>query len=196
MRPANRGDPLGMPGSCQPVMDGGSDAPSLYRQLTWTMMAGDQEKDPLAADNRFLETAIDRGPCSFEVQAMKIKNTIGLDGAAAEPLIPPPVEGAFSKRLGLKPLWLGSCSPRGRFWLLWRLRWIATWASPDWFSRQRPDGRCNPRPKLRLFRAERSHAQRRPWEPGSMPRHSSTCRRPWQRLGAPHPRRCRSDWLL
>ena len=55
--------------------------PALNRCVTRTMMARNQQQHALTAADRFLQSAVDRLPCAVEVHAVKVEDTVGLDGS-------------------------------------------------------------------------------------------------------------------
>lgn len=93
VRPSYGGDASGMAGSCEPVVHGGPDSPSLDRRLAWTMMAGNQQKNAVAASNRLVEAAVDRSPGGLEIHSVEVEHAVRLDGTAAKLLVPAAVEG-------------------------------------------------------------------------------------------------------
>ena len=176
------GDISGMARSCKPVVYCGANPPSLNRRIARAMMAGDQQDDAVAAPDRLLETAIDRGPGHVEVHAVKVEYAVRFDRAAAEPLVPAAIECLVRDRR----------SRSTRDWSLFRY----PWPHRNWFrflrewrgfsvARQRPDGGRYARPQLGLLRVEGAHAPRSPSGPGSALRRSPTYR-PRSR---PHPAR-------
>jgi hypothetical protein len=88
----------------------GPDPSSLDRRFARTVVAGDQQNDPLAPGDRLFEPTVDRLPGGVERQSMEVENAIGLDRAGAKPAVPAGVQGAskFALRRGL------SCWPGER----------------------------------------------------------------------------------
>jgi hypothetical protein len=68
---------------CEPVVNRGPDAPTLDRRLAGTMVPRDQQNHPIAASDRLLKAAVDRGPGGVETHSVEIEHSVGLDGAAA-----------------------------------------------------------------------------------------------------------------
>ena len=79
-------------------MDGGTDSPALHRRLTGTMVAGDQQKDPIAAGECLLKSTVDRAPRSVQVHPMEVDRAVRLDVAAAQLLVPASVQGLVGDR--------------------------------------------------------------------------------------------------
>jgi hypothetical protein len=122
--------------------------------LTVTVMASDQQNDTLAARKRILEPSVNRAPRRVQVHAVKVEDTIGLNGAGSKPPIPTSVERCSRPRR----LWCGSfrrasfsARPELRrgFWPLFFSRLRRTL-----FARQRRDRRGHPRPERGLLSAE------------------------------------------
>ncbi len=72
MRAAHRGNRTGMPRRGQPVVHRGADFAPLHRRIARTVMAGDQQQHTLAASDRLIEAAVDRGPGAAEVQTVEV----------------------------------------------------------------------------------------------------------------------------
>lgn len=98
--PSNRGNRVSVTGCCQPVMHRRANAAALHWRIAGPMMAGDQQHDAITPRNRSLETAVDRDPCAVEIHAVKVEDGVGLNGAAAHPLVPTSVERAVVDRGG------------------------------------------------------------------------------------------------
>ena len=103
MRASHGGDLVGMAGGGEPVVHGGADAAALDWRLARPVMAGDQEQEPITTCDRLFEAAVDRSPCRVEVHAMKVENSVGLDRAASQFLVPTPVERAVTNRGRSRP---------------------------------------------------------------------------------------------
>ena len=154
----DRRDISGMAGSREPVMDGSSDPAPQHGRITRPMMPRNEEHDPVAARNRLLQTPIDRSPGPVEIHAVQVEHAVGLDHAAAELLVPASVKrlGADGDRLcSRRRYWSRRPGePESRFVL--RLdcsRSGSIRLAGQWSNRGR-----DPRPQLRLFRAESTHA--------------------------------------
>ena len=89
---ANGSDLRGMPRSLQPVVDGSADLAALNRRIAGPGVARDQQDNPVAGGDRPLQPAVDRRPCPVEIEAVKVDNAVGLDGAGLKPPVPGPVE--------------------------------------------------------------------------------------------------------
>lgn len=76
---AHSRNPVRMAGCSKPVVHGGSNATTLDRRFSRTVMTGDQEKHSFAAPDRLLERMVDRRPGGIEVHAVEIQNAVGLD---------------------------------------------------------------------------------------------------------------------
>jgi len=92
MRAPNGCDPVCMPGSREPVMDGGPNPAPLDRRIPRPMMAGDQQDDAIASRDRSLETAIDCRPGGVEIHAVKIEHAVRLDIPASKLLVPAAIQ--------------------------------------------------------------------------------------------------------
>ena len=101
MRASYGGDLRRMPRRRQPVVDRSANAPAPDRRLTWSVMAGNEKDDALAAGNCKLEAAIDRCPCAVEVHAMKIKDPVRFDRPAPQSLVPSSIKRPFTNWRGL-----------------------------------------------------------------------------------------------
>lgn len=191
---ANRGNFGRMARRREPVMDSRAYAPTLHRRLTLAMMTRYQEENSVSPRNRVVEAAVNRGPGAVEVHAMKIKDPIGLDGAAPQSFVPRTVECSFADRHRFGP-------PR-----CWALHDFAAraWLAVDRdqvrgglgcvsFPRQGTNGCRHSSPEFCLFSAERPHGTRRPLAPRSALHHLQTCHRPWPPLQALRPRRYQID---
>ena len=101
MSSSNGGDPAGVAGGREPVVDGGANLPALDRRLARPGMAGNQKNDTVAALDRLVETSVDRGPGLVEGMAMKVDDPIRLHRPAFQAPIPTGVESgprAWSSR--------------------------------------------------------------------------------------------------
>jgi hypothetical protein len=89
---AHGGDPCRVARGSQPVVDRGANLAALDRRLARPMMAGDQEHDAVAAGNRLVEAAVDCMPGAVEVHSVEVEDSVDLDVASAQPLIPAAIE--------------------------------------------------------------------------------------------------------
>jgi hypothetical protein len=81
MSSTNGGDAAGVARGRQPVVNRGADLPALHRRLAGTVMAGDEQHDPVAPRDRQLEQVVDCIPCLVEIVAVKVEHAIRLDPA-------------------------------------------------------------------------------------------------------------------
>lgn len=197
VRRSHCSDARGMPGYAQPVVNGSPNPTANEWRIPLAFMAGYQQQHPFAGSNRLLQRSVDRFPGPVEAVAMEVENPVGIDPASADA----PVPAAVQRRLMMRPRPLGGC------WLSWRrFYWSSCSGASDdrldcrqrrcfrWISRQRADGRGNPRPQRCFFRGQAAHVSLRPSAEGST-------QRPWQpcprRSGGPTPlppRRYRTGW--
>lgn len=92
VRAANRGDPRGMTGRSQPVVDRSAYPPALHRRLARPLMAGNQEDEPVAGVDRPFERKVDRLPCTIEIVAVQVDHPVGLDRPAPKLPLPAGIE--------------------------------------------------------------------------------------------------------
>ena len=178
----------------QPVVDRGSNSPALDRRVPGPRMAGDQQDHTLAGLDRPFERQVDRAPCAVEIVAVEVDDPVGSDGPRLELAVPCPVEGGAGPRPGRLRRWSARNSEsRAARLSLRRLLGLGL-GFRGWSARQRADGRSYPCPQLGLFRVERAHVPRCPWEAGSAPDPKRTFRRRFGSPPARRPRTCRSGW--
>lgn len=79
MSASNCGNLGRMAGRCEPVVNRGADAATLHGRLARTMVAGDQENDPLALSDCIFKTPVDCCPSRFQIHPVKIKHSVRLD---------------------------------------------------------------------------------------------------------------------
>jgi hypothetical protein len=80
----------------QPVVNGGSNAPALNRRLARTMMAGNQQNEPVATRDCLLDPPVDGSPGSIEIHSVKIEHPVGLDGSVAQSFVPASIKGSHA----------------------------------------------------------------------------------------------------
>src|SRR5258708_25794629 len=102
MGAAHRGNRTGMRRGGQPVVHCGADFAALYRRIARAVMTRDQQQHTLAAGDRLIEAAVDRGPGAVEVQTVEIKHAIGIGTPSSELAIPAAVESLVSKWHGFR----------------------------------------------------------------------------------------------
>ena len=178
----------------QPIMNGGADLAALDRRLARSRMAGHEQQDALTRSDCPLQRLIDGLPRAVEAVAMEIERSVGLDRAGPETPIPTAVESCrldcLSWRWRRRP---GSSLDLRRFRRggdrLGRNVSLVDRVAREWL-----DGRGYPRPERRLVRAERAHAQRRPWGAGCRRRHWRPCHPQCGSLPRHGPRMCRTGW--
>lgn len=193
VRAAYGGDIRSVPRGSEPVVDCCANTASLDRRFARTMMAGDQQQDAIAAGYCLLEAPVDGCPSAIEVHPVEVEHAVGLDGAAAQPLVPASIQRLLADRRCLRRWRCGRRDDfRRKHLRSCRFRVVSRFVGGT-LSRQRADGDCYAGPELRFFRAERPHAPRRPWGQGSAPRRSPTCRPRSPLLADPIPRRCQND---
>ncbi len=100
MSAPNRGDIGGVAGGSEPVVNGGPDLAALDRRLAGSVMAGDQQHQPVARGNCSLEPGIDCAPRGIEVHAVEVENPVRRDLALAQALVPAAVERFPERRAG------------------------------------------------------------------------------------------------
>lgn len=177
----------------EPIVNGRSDAASLDRRIARPMMAGDEQYDPVPARDRLLQAAVDRIPGRVEVHAMKVEHAIGLNGPAAQLLVPITVERLVGDRQGFRARRWGRTS-RCRPWPNYDLLKFLGSLSRFYLAREWPDRGRHSRPQLGLFRAESTHAPPCPSGSGSAPRQWPTCRPRSPPPQGRHPRKYRTCW--
>ena len=193
VRAPHRGDPRGMPRNRQPVVNRGPDLAAPERRIAPSLMAGNQQDQPVTGGNRLVKPAVDRVPGLVEVAAVEVDHKIGRCG----PRTKPPVPGGIQR------------SPGRRRSRCWRRRWSdgrpglpPRLIGCDRFgfggqrlARKRPDRRCHSRPEFFLVSVERAHAPPRRGGAGSAPVRTPPCHRQFGEPPRPRPRRCRAGWL-
>jgi len=92
VRAANGGNPTGVSGSGQPIVNGGADPSALDWRVARPMMPGDQQHDTVAGRDRLLQRLIDRVPGTVEGLAVQIDDAVGLHRPLAQRLVPAAVE--------------------------------------------------------------------------------------------------------
>ena len=100
VRAAHRGNRRCMSRMGQPVVNGSTDLAALNGRFARAVMAGNQEQHALTAGNGLIETAVDREPGTVEVQPVKVEDTVRIDGAGAEPLVPSAIKCLVGDRNG------------------------------------------------------------------------------------------------
>lgn len=93
MRSADGGDVGRMAGGRKPIVNGCPNGAALYRRLTGTVMAGDEQDQAVAAVDRMVERPVDGPPRAIQAHPVKVDDPVGLHRAAAEPPVPGAVEG-------------------------------------------------------------------------------------------------------
>lgn len=194
MGAADRSNLARVPRCGEPIVNGSTDCAPADRRIAGALMAGNQEKEPLAARDRLLERAIDRSPGAVEAHPVEIDHPVRCNSPGGELAIPACIEGRAGSRL---PEGARRGFPRllGRLWRYYASALKFSCLPAFNLTRERADGRGYPRPESGFFRAERAHGPQRPWALG--------CKRlrlqPFRRLcglhRAPSPRRCRSGWV-
>lgn len=191
MRAAHSSDAACVPRCGEPIVNRGADLAALNRRLPRTVMTGHEQQDAVAARDRFFELAVDCAPCRVQVHPVQIENTVGFDGTRAEPPVPAAVERRsrpwplHRHRLGLR----NHSAHRRRSV---RLVLLFSPFGDRSLSRERRNSGRHPRPERGLFRAEGSHAPRRPSAEAARPGRTPTFRRRSPSLPDRRPRRCRS----
>lgn len=66
----------GVTGHGEPVVDCSANAPPLDRRVAAALVAGDQQKDTLAACDRRLQRLIDGAPSPIEIVSVQIEHTV------------------------------------------------------------------------------------------------------------------------
>lgn len=193
MRPPDGCNVRGMARCRQPVVHGCPDSAPLDRWVAGAMMAGDQQNDAFAIRYRLLEAAIDRRPRGVEVHAVQVQHPVRLNASSAQPLIPASIKSSLVDRNGRRARLRRDELVRPRNHSL-RLgfRPLFRCLRSRLVPRQRTNGGRDLRPQFGLVRAERAHAQRRPWGRGSTPIPRPTSRRRSLRHRVRRPNTCRS----
>ena len=184
---AHRGDAGRMPRMGKPVVDGRSDLASRDGWFAGAMMTGDEEQNAISGGDALLERAVDRLPGGIQAHPVQVERAVRRQTAGLETFVPSAVEcPCADRRRSLQPFF-NNVPNR-----LFRRYFMLTWLRRQRGSRQRPNGRRNPRPQLRFVRVERAHGRPRPSATGSTPGRWPTSRR----RSRPHrdrdPKRCRS----
>lgn len=175
----------------EPIVNRGANGSSADRRLARSMVAGDEEQDPVAPRDRLLERAIDCSPGAIEAQSMEVDNTVRLERTALQAPVPASIEGRADRR----PL-RGSCARYGDalddlgadFGVGFECCRLAIIPG----ARERPDCRGYAGPESRFLRAERAHGPLPPWAAGHRRPRSPPFRPRSGSLRGPSPRRYRT----
>ena len=194
MRAPHRCNLGGMAGGGEPVVNRRPDLSALYRRFAGTHMACDQQHHPFVVGDRAFESIVDRAPCLIQIAAVQVEYPVRRDRTGVESPVPGGIQrcgGMRQRALGSRPGLLRRLRNGARPRRLW---WPRSYRSLDRLTRQRADGRCDPRPKLRFVRVERAHAA--PSLSGSAPAtgRTLTCRPRPASLRARRPRTYQSGW--
>lgn len=81
MGPSHGSDFRSVARDSEPVVDGSADAAPLDRRIAGPLMAGDQEDDAFAVNDRLLQRPVDRLPGAIEVVTVEIDDPVGADVA-------------------------------------------------------------------------------------------------------------------
>lgn len=194
VRPADRRDMRGMARCLQPVVDGRPNSAAFNGRIAGTMVSGDQQDHAVPGRNRALQASIDNSPRPVEIHAVQVDHQIRFDAPGTKPPVPASVER--DSRPGSSNRSARRRSPGGagsrRCHIFYR---IINYFCRILIARKRTDCRRDPRPELRLFRVERTHARRCPWAGESAPRPTPTFHPRRLRLQGRRPRMYRSGWV-
>lgn len=100
MGAANRSDLRGVPRCRKPVVHGSTDGAPADRRIAGALMAGDEEKQALAARDCLFERMVDRSPGAIEAHSMQVHHPIWRDSPGRKLAIPASVERRSRGRLG------------------------------------------------------------------------------------------------
>jgi len=70
----------------------GPNSAALQRRFALTLMAGNQQHDPVPGGNRPLQSKVNRLPCTIEAVAMQIQRSVGIDPSRSKPPVPTAVK--------------------------------------------------------------------------------------------------------
>jgi hypothetical protein len=80
-----------------PVVDRRSDRPAANRRFPLSVVAGDEQQQPIAALDRGVQRAVNSLPGPVQAHPVKVDDSIGLDGAVGQAPVPAAVKrGAWT----------------------------------------------------------------------------------------------------
>ena len=174
----DRRDPRRMAGNRQPIMNGGSDPATNKGRLAFAFMPRNQQQNAVSGCNGSLQCPIDRLPGPVQRMAVKVEHSVRFQPASPYLAVPAAVQRGLLEGFG--PPGLARCRTQCRYSPAWRgdrLRF----GGPRSFviqriARKRPDRCGNFCPERRFFSGQAAHEPPLPWEAGSGPGPSRTCR--------------------
>jgi len=168
MRATHGSNFASVPGRRQPVVNRGSDSATLDRRFARPVVAGNQENDAIASADRLIECVIDRAPSLVEVHPMQVDDAVWVDSAGTQASVPctvqrgPELGPAWNSRRREMPM-----KHPDRFGRWNRFFFSIGCLLFNLLAREGRNRRSHARPQLAFFRAELTHAPRRPWATGS-----------------------------
>lgn len=98
VRSADRRDLRRVTRRREPVVHRGANSPALDRRIAGTMVAGDQEDEPIASRDSLFQTAVDGPPRRVEIHPVQVENPVRLNRSGADPPVPAAVERGAQMR--------------------------------------------------------------------------------------------------
>jgi hypothetical protein len=88
----NRGDPRGVAGRSEPIVNRGPDLAAPDCRRAGPLVAGDEQQDAVLRSNGLLERPVDCAPRGVEAHAVEIEYPVWFNGARTQSFVPTPVQ--------------------------------------------------------------------------------------------------------